>query len=300
MTTREDPLLDAFNPEQQPLAGPMDRAHYATGMLLDALDFQTEQTYHRGRLARALRYLHGYGTVAGLAVTHDLGTAEEPEELAVEPGLAIDRLGRLIELPQAVCIRLNNWYEQQDVDDLRLALYTNTFEGVFVDVFIRFIVCEFGKTPAFPDGPFDAIDAAQPSRLRDAYQVSLALRSVVMSSDPTPVEVPPPLPANPWQAVADAGEDTARRDALQAAILAAWQEGTEDWDEDGPEPGGEHVDGQDPTAVFLARVFIPATDAGPDQRPDRNLTTPVTVSYNGRPFALTPAALASWLGVTAV
>jgi hypothetical protein len=45
-------------PEADPLyAGPQpERAAYATGMLLDAQDFIDEQTYHRGRLARALAF----------------------------------------------------------------------------------------------------------------------------------------------------------------------------------------------------------------------------------------------------
>ena len=38
------------------------RPHYATGMLLDAVDFAAEQTYHRNRLARALAFVSGAGT----------------------------------------------------------------------------------------------------------------------------------------------------------------------------------------------------------------------------------------------
>ena len=59
-------------PEADPLyARPRpERAAYATGMLLDAQDFADEQTYHRGRLARALLFGVGSGTLAGLAVTH--------------------------------------------------------------------------------------------------------------------------------------------------------------------------------------------------------------------------------------
>ncbi len=42
-----------------------DRLCYALGVLLDASDFDAEQAYHRGRLARALVYLNGMGTAAG-------------------------------------------------------------------------------------------------------------------------------------------------------------------------------------------------------------------------------------------
>src|SRR5262245_1972829 len=47
-----------------------ERPAYATGMLLDAQDFQDEQTYHRARLARALSALAGSGTLAGLEVQY--------------------------------------------------------------------------------------------------------------------------------------------------------------------------------------------------------------------------------------
>ena len=60
MSTSTDPLSEKV---QSP-----DRLFFATGVLLDAEDFKAEQLYHRGRLSRALAYLHGYGTVAGLKV----------------------------------------------------------------------------------------------------------------------------------------------------------------------------------------------------------------------------------------
>ena len=63
-------------PEADPLyARPAaERPSYATGILLDAQDFTDEQTYHRGRLARALASLTGGGTLAGLRVSHSPAT----------------------------------------------------------------------------------------------------------------------------------------------------------------------------------------------------------------------------------
>src|SRR5258708_794373 len=96
-----------------------DRLFYATGILLDAEDFRAEQLYHRGRLSRALAYLHGGGTVAGLRVDwiKPLNPGEDAafpkgrdEEIVVNPGIAIDRLGRVIEVPTSGCIRLMRWY----------------------------------------------------------------------------------------------------------------------------------------------------------------------------------------------
>src|SRR5687767_11486865 len=102
MSTRPDPLEDR---DLRP-----DRLHYATGAMLDREDFQSEQLYHRGRLARALASLHGSGTVAGLrAEVRSLGETEEL--LNVTPGLAVDRLGRLVEVPRPACLRLGRWME---------------------------------------------------------------------------------------------------------------------------------------------------------------------------------------------
>ena len=74
-----------------PLPEGPDRVHYATGVLLGAEDFRAEQDYHRARLARALAYAMGQGTLAGLEVIHEpeqAGDGDHParsERLLVEP-----------------------------------------------------------------------------------------------------------------------------------------------------------------------------------------------------------------------
>jgi len=89
-----DPLAPADPLETEP---PPERVNYATGVLLDAQDFVDEQTYHRSRLAAALKALAGFGTIAGLRVIPPApGDAEL--ELSVAPGLALDRFGRLIQI----------------------------------------------------------------------------------------------------------------------------------------------------------------------------------------------------------
>ena len=69
LALESDPLMQLL---------PAERPAYATGMLLDAQDFADEQAYHRGRLARALLFLAGSGTLAGLAVSHQPTTATRP------------------------------------------------------------------------------------------------------------------------------------------------------------------------------------------------------------------------------
>lgn len=293
--TRRDPLAAA---DALARAGVLDRVLYATGVLLSADDFDAEQTYHRGRVARALAYLHGSGTAAGLrvVVAPALAPGADPafpqgreEELRIEPGLAVDRLGRLVELPRAACLRLDRWYQGQDVDRLTTALHA---AGVIVDVFVRYVTCERGKTPAFATGPFDALDAVQPSRLRDAYELTLVPRAEATPPLPDPGEIgAPPLPP-----ATDVG---GRRAALHAAILSGWREGTEQWTEQGPVPLREHVAGQDTTALFLARLVLPATAAATvDTRPVRTAGATVTVDNDSRRFVYSAVALARALGIT--
>jgi hypothetical protein len=54
---------DKLNPPPAP-----SRVFYSLGRMLAAEDFQADQDYHRGALARALLQLYGTGTVAGLYV----------------------------------------------------------------------------------------------------------------------------------------------------------------------------------------------------------------------------------------
>ncbi len=286
MTRGIDPLLEAESP---------DRVHYETGVLLDATDFTAEQSYHRGRLARALRYLHGSGTVAGLRVVHRPAIEREKdaqfpegreEELEVQPGLALDRLGRIIEVPRRACIRLNRWYESQQPDDVNAALHNDArYKGVVVDLFIRFISCERGKTPAFATGPFDALDALTTSRLRDYYELELVLRK----------EGNPPLPVTKWPDLA-AVKKADRVQTLREAIFNSWPKGTDpnqlDANPNDPEPAVEYVEGQDNSSVFLARIVIPATRTTDEKLPART-KAPVTVDNDARLFVYPPRALAS-------
>src|SRR5688572_541587 len=143
MSTPKDPLLESEA---------TDRTYYATGVLLDTADFVAEQTYHRGRLARALATLHGVGTASGLLVEHEpkvpLEVAVHTGEIAVYPGLAIDPLGRLVEVTSKSCIRVARWYQEYDAQKLRrwsrsqfnVGLPEDDLptEGVVADLFLRF------------------------------------------------------------------------------------------------------------------------------------------------------------------
>lgn len=268
-----------------------DRVHYATGVMLGAEDFQAEQDYHRGRLARALAYGLGHGTLAGLAVRHQPAreaTDGEPareERLLVTPGLAIDRFGRLIEVPAPRCLRLADWYAAQAAETLAAAhfaadaLWEGSPSGVCVDVFVRFLTCPRGKTPAFASDAFDSIDSITAARLRDGYAVELLPRS----------EAHPPQPRQLWDEITPG--DTG---SLRDAILAAWHEGSAAAGGHSLAARDELVEGQDPGALFLARLLLPADAGSP---PVRRLGEAVAVKNEARSFVVTPAALARWLDI---
>jgi len=292
MSTRDDPLALPLTP---------DRVYYATGAMLGAEDFTAEQVYHRFQLARALAYLDGFGTVAGLRAVHEPATETQPERLRVRPGLAIDRLGRLVEVSRSWCIRLGTWFESQTADALAQAFHEDveirvpddsadppeespvTVDGVVADVFLTFAACARGLTPAFQAGPFDALDAVAPSRVRDAFALDLVLRD-----DPDP-QVPLP----PVTAIADIGDVGDRTRAVRKAILDGWREGTDPLASGRLTREREHKLNQDPAALFLARIVIPA-DAGP---PVTRRAEPVVVDNYSRQFVRGTPALALFLGL---
>jgi hypothetical protein len=272
------------DPLEQPLAP--ERVNYATGVLLQAEDFRDEQTYHRGRLAMALRHLVGFGTIAGLAVRTPAAVDNELE-LHVEPGIALDRHGRLIELGEPYCIRLARWFAAQETPDLRAAIQrkprTPLDVAVVADIFLSAKECGRGKTPSFSSGPFDALDALVPARLAEEPELELVLRA----------EGPPnaiPTPANAWPA------PSANNDAKLAAVLGSWDIGLSGGLDEGLEPLAEHVEGTNLAAVLLARIAIPAifaADAAAGVRPKLDLSKRVRVDNGIRPFIYLPG---KWLG----
>jgi hypothetical protein len=298
MNDAEDPLLEFRSP---------DRVHYATGQLLGAKDFSLEQTYHRSQLARALMFLHGSGTIAGLKVTAIFQPGAQPEvELEVHPGLALDGAGRLVDVPVKCCLRLRRWYEfiaarkasseEDDLTDLVQAWHAEPpgpdTGAVLVDVFLAFHPCNGGFTPAFASGPFDALDAYQPSRVRDAFELSLVLRKETEDANTGDGLKKLTAAENDfWKGVTIAD--------LNDRIFAAWER-LQIPRMDAPDGSLLHPDGVDPTAIQLARLHLPAP------RPANALTAPepdwgagawpaanptANIDNGVRQFVVPPAAL---------
>jgi hypothetical protein len=154
---------------------------------------------------------------------------------------------------------------------------------VVADVYLAFAACERGKTPAFATGPFDALDAVAPSRVRDGYELSLI---PVAHTE---------LPPDPWKDLSAAGVD-ARKRLAQATLLDAHP--LPAFKERGvPARPDLYPPEADPSAVLLARLFIPVVPAPLEESSAgfaRDRTLRPLVNNHLRPFAYPGPALA-WL-----
>ena len=280
-------MSQAWNEIADPLeiTGQAERVNYATGLMLGADDFRAEQTYHRSRLARLVQALIGHGTLAGLAVMAPEET-DETLEIRVEPGIAADRLGRLIEIAHTQCLRLSRWFEQQEDAALLAAMSIDPEDAaarvVTCDVFLAAHGCGRGHSPAFASGASSSIDATVPSRLEERGELALVLRTEG-GADPVPE------PENGWPA------NNAPRARKLAAVLGSWPDSASLSAADGGLPAlKEHVGGQDNSAVLLARIFIPvAAPQSGEVRPRLKLDARVRVDNTLRPFIFLPG---KWLG----
>ncbi len=220
-------------------------------------------------------------------------------ELAVTAGLAVDRVGRLIDVPRTVCILLNNWLAQQiacwqkqlanpqpgqpAMADPNLAIHNGS---LVCDVFATFVPCTQGLTPCFAsEDDYDATDAFSPNQLLDSFAMQLVLRT-----DATPL-----TPVDPWKssgALAASGSaiTAANETTLQNLLLSAAA---------GPAAAAvEYPPSFDTSSVFLARIQIAATAGASGQPPVYNLAQ-VSINNNSRLFLYPAGLLARLIGLGA-
>lgn len=79
-----------------------DRNNYFFGKLMTVRDFQTEQTYFNSKRRLGNKMLNGVGIVSGLDVI-----LVDNKTFSLEPGMALDYMGREIVVPEAYVRRLN-------------------------------------------------------------------------------------------------------------------------------------------------------------------------------------------------
>ncbi len=204
-------------------------------------------------------------------------------EIAVTPGLAVDRVGRMIEVPATVCIRIQQWLDNQPLAYLNSFL-TSGSGDILVDVFATFVPCTQGVTPCFASqDDYSATDAFSANRTLDSFAMQLVLRN----------DSNPQVPKDPWDpagAVPSGAITSAIAQSLKLSILSsnAGPSSTPPFASTGVAPA-EIPPGFDASSVFLARISIPATAGASGQLPNFNLNG-ITIDNLSRLF-LYPASL---------
>lgn len=154
----------------------LERVAYADGMMLSLDAIRDEQHYHRRRLNRHHYWLHGYGTVCGLAVklAHiaPQPDVEESIRITVYPGIAIDTLGREVLVNEPYCINLQDWLNAQKADDL-LAGYDDVANTLNFNITVRHKDCLTGLQPTLARKLNASTDAVSASRNRDSVLLEL-------------------------------------------------------------------------------------------------------------------------------
>ena len=121
------------------------------GMLLGVEDFRTVDAYHRGKMWFHSGWLHRQGVIWGLAVSID----QEHSEIRVQPGAALDGLGRELFLAQPACLNIDAWYtEHKDDPELKEIVQVDEESGEVrfdAHVVIQFKACLNRQVPALTE-----------------------------------------------------------------------------------------------------------------------------------------------------
>lgn len=170
--------------EDAALDQPLRRVAYEPGMLLGVEATRDEQQYHRRRLTRHQYWLHGVGTLAGMAVHVDAPAGTDPNKdttvrLLVDAGVGIDGLGREISVNERYCIDLGDWIKTQDRTHLEDAFYVlpgapaGEHPSLNLRVMVRYSDCPTALQPVLAWELNASTDAVQTSRIADSVLLEL-------------------------------------------------------------------------------------------------------------------------------
>jgi hypothetical protein len=115
------------------------------GMLLGVDDLDTGQGYPRGKIRLHNAWLHREGVVWGFNVSFN-----ERNELAVDPGLALDAGGHELHLERQACVDIGQWYVAHKDDPDFAGGFTDSDGGkkFSVHVVAKFKACLTRPVPA--------------------------------------------------------------------------------------------------------------------------------------------------------
>ncbi len=195
----------------------LERVSFQPGILLGADALNAEQTYHLRRLTRHQRWLVGPGTVFGLQVTVAVPPSDATDlRLTVNPGYAIDGLGREVLVNEAYAISLRDWLAAENAaPDVAGNFLAGT---LFLRVTARACALPQDLQPVVSE-LFDAgLDPVITARIGDGFQLELLGDPLHMQDAPArPLDWWTPLRATP-AASALPGTVTTREQATLASI----------------------------------------------------------------------------------
>lgn len=285
------------------LSEPLRRVAYEAGMLLGLDATRDEQAYHRRRLNRHQYWLHGSGTLAGMAVAIDPATTTETDpiltRMTVSPGIGIDGLGREVLISENYCIDLGDWLKAQSETSLRDG-YDEVADLLWLKVTVRYQECEVAQQPVLARKLNLSTDAVQPSRKADSIVLEL-IPEIPPTEDTRfkpwashhPIDQPRPveLTATENTFIDDLPADTPAREQreMQARLLYALDD-----DSVSTELLSDQL--EEGARLLLARISIPMTDLATILNADENdqVVNPNGIEVNNlvRPFLMTASQLA--------
>lgn len=150
------------------------RVNYVQGMLLGVDDFVQEQAYHIARRHELARELLGYGTVRGLRVTVDAGTAR----VRVTPGMAWTPSGAPVCVGSEQCCDINAWLaSHRDAVVARFGSPAPSPAPLDLHVVLSYRDCAVDAVPIPGEPCRSDDDLTAPSRLADGFRLELRLQA---------------------------------------------------------------------------------------------------------------------------
>jgi len=152
------------------------RVNFTFGMVLGVDDLRQEHAYLAGRDERALRETIGYGVISGLAV---LAPAGDPQQVRVQPGLALLPDGHLVGVEAEQCADLTAWLKAETKAKREPGIAGRTT----VHIILRF--AEQSGTPVpIPGEPCRDESALQAdARIRDSFSLDFSWTAPAQQED---------------------------------------------------------------------------------------------------------------------
>jgi hypothetical protein len=163
-------LIDTQPGQRTDLESPV-RNRYFYGKLLDVYHFQLETHYFNAKRHLLNRLVSGYGVLAGL----DVECGADPRHIVLHPGLAIDKWGRELVVPEATApIPIPADVAQDAIDHPPPSANPGQAQPQPASGVVRVLLChhecESDPTPVLA-GDCGTVAECEPGTIRERYRV---------------------------------------------------------------------------------------------------------------------------------